>query len=135
MGLVPRALAVWCAILALAFVNGATRELWLIPRMGPVGGQIISAVGLCLVILVAAWAAADWMALSAVNALAIGVLWLALTVTFEFGAGHYLFGRPWPALIGDYKGVGAFIRGPMLVTTLLAPLLAAWSRGRLRTPA
>ena len=128
-----RALIVWCAVLAVAFVNGATRELWLIPRLGTIAGEIVSSVALCVVILVVAWAAAAWMSVpSAAEALQVGILWLVLTAAFEFGAGHYLFGRSWNVLLEDYRGVGALIRMPMLITTVVAPIVAAWSRGLLR---
>ena len=128
-----RALIVWCAILGVAFVNGATRELWLIPRMGTLPGQIVSSVALCVAILAMSWAAAGWMSIpSTADALQVGILWLMLTAAFEFGAGHYLFGQPWHVLLDDYRGIGALIRVPMLVTTLLAPVVAAWSQGLLR---
>lgn len=128
-----RAFIVWCAILGVAFVNGATRELWLIPRLGTMAGEIISSVALCVAILAVAWAAAAWMSVpSAAEALQVGILWLVLTAAFEFGAGHYLFGRSWNGLLEDYRGIGALIRVPMLIATVVAPVVAAWSRGLLR---
>ena len=131
-----RALVVWFAILSIAFVNGAARELWLVPRTGAMPGQIISSVLLCLAILMVSMSAATWMAIpSAADALKVGAFWLVLTVAFEFGAGHFVFGHSWESLFGDYRGIGAFIRVPMLLTTALAPLVAAWSRGLLQAPA
>ena len=128
-----RALIVWCAILGVAFVNGATRELWLIPRMGTLPGQIVSSVTLCVAILALSWVAAAWMAIpSTADAMQVGILWLVLTAAFEFGAGHYLFARSWNMLLEDYRGIGALIRVPMLITTVVAPVVAAWSRGLLR---
>jgi hypothetical protein len=131
--MLTRAVIVWCAILGVAFVNGATRELWLIPRLGTLAGQIVSSVALCVAILAVAWAVAAWISIpSTADALQVGVLWLVLTAAFEFGAGHYLFGRPWSVLLEDYSGTGALIRVPMLVTTLVAPVVAASCRGLLR---
>jgi hypothetical protein len=134
--MLTRALVVWCAILAVAFVNGAVRELWLLARAGMMAGQILSSVLLCLAILAVSAMAAAWMAIpSAADAWKVGGLWLALTVGFEFGAGHFVFGQPWHALLEDYQGVGAFIRVPMLLTTVVAPFVAAWLRGAIHVPA
>ena len=134
--MVSRGLVVWCAILGVAFVNGAVREFLLIPQLGVNPGQAASAVLLCLAIFVVSWGAAPWIGIpSAAEAVQVGVIWLVLTVAFEFGAGHYVFGRSWGSLLDDYAGGGAWIRVPMFVVTLLAPLAAAWSRGLIRTPA
>jgi hypothetical protein len=29
----------------------------------------------------------------------IGLFWLAITLIFEFGVGHYMGGKPWSALL------------------------------------
>jgi hypothetical protein len=131
-----RAIVTWCAILAAASVNGALREFWIIPRTGELAGQIISSAALCLVIAGMSWALARWMSLlTTADAIRVGALWFALTAAFEFGAGHYAFGRSWGSLFADYRGAGALIRLPVLLMTLLAPLLGAWSRGLFRSAA
>lgn len=44
-----------------------------------------------------------WKVGAAGEAVAIGVIWLALTVCFEFVFGHYVFGNTWERLISDYN--------------------------------
>jgi hypothetical protein len=66
------------------------------------------------------------------------VLWVALTLAFEFGVGHYIFGKPWPELLADYDLSRGRIWIAALVVTLLAPWWTARRRGLLngggRTP-
>jgi hypothetical protein len=43
-----------------------------------------------------------WLLPSARSALATGGSWLALTVAFEFGFGHYVEGNAWEELLAQY---------------------------------
>jgi len=61
---------------------------------------------------------------------AVGVLWLSRTAAFEFLAGHYAFGQPWPRLLVDYNVLQGRAWLLVLVETLAAP---AWA-WRARTP-
>jgi hypothetical protein len=56
------------------------------------------------------------------EARSVGALWLALTLAFEFGVGHYGFGKAWPELLADYDLRHGRIWIAVLVVTLLAPL-------------
>jgi hypothetical protein len=58
-------------------------------------------------------------------------MWVALTLAFEFLAGHYLFGTPWNQLLADYNVLGGRIWALALVTTAIAPWLTAHGRGLL----
>jgi hypothetical protein len=64
------------------------------------------------------------------RAWAVGILWLSLTVAFEFLAGHYAFGHPWPSLLADYNALRGRVWLLVLVATFVAP---AWAR-RARAP-
>src|SRR5512133_2213828 len=121
-----RALAIWFVILILANVNGALRELWLIPRLGEQLGRVVSPLILSGLVLLVSWLAIRWMAPgTASDALKIGVLWLVLTLAFEFLAGHYGFGEPWAVLLEEYHIERGRIWVLVLLTVLLAPLWTA----------
>jgi hypothetical protein len=64
-------------------------------------------------------------------ALAIGALWLALTLSFEFLAGHYAFGKDWAVLLEDYDLSRGRIWVTVLIIVLLAPLWTARMQGLL----
>ena len=128
--MIPRAMAVWCLMLVLAIVNGGVRDAWLSPRFGDTAGRALSTVLLSLLILVATWLTIRWIGPgTAGEALAVGALWVALTLVFEFGAGHYAFGKSWGELFADYDLSRGRIWILVLIVTFAAPLLTL----RLRT--
>ena len=50
-------------------------------------------------------------------------MWLGMTLVFEFGAGHYLFGTPWRALLADYNVLAGRLWVLVLIATMTAPAL------------
>ena len=125
-----RALAIWFVLLMIAFANGAARAIWIIPRAGDSAGHIISCLTLSTAILLLTWATIEWMGPSSADeAVVIGGAWLALTLAFEFGAGHYLFRQPWSALLQDYNLARGRLWVLVLIATALGPLWAGWVRG------
>ena len=128
--MIGRAGLVWLGLLAVAVGNGALRQGVLVPRMGETVGRALSSVTLSAAILVMAWLTIGWLApRSAEGAWRIGGLWLALTLAFELLAGHYLFGTPWSTLLADYDLRRGRIWVLVLITTAVAPLVAARLRG------
>lgn len=125
-----RAVAVWCLLLVLAVVNGGIRDTWLSPSLGDGLGRALSTLSLSGLILLATWLTIGWIRpLSSGDALRIGALWLVLTLTFEFGVGHYGFGKSWADLLADYDVTRGRIWVLVLFVTFLAPLWSARTRG------
>jgi hypothetical protein len=120
-----RTLVVWFVLLVLAMLNGAGREALLVPRLGPAMAHVISTLTLSVLIAATTWIAVPWIAPpTARAALATGATWLVMTLAFEFLAGHYLFGKPWPVLVADYNLVRGRVWILVPLVTLLAPLWA-----------
>jgi hypothetical protein len=44
-----------------------------------------------------------WRPASAGQAMTLGLVWLGITVAFEFLFGHYVAKRPWSELLRDYN--------------------------------
>jgi hypothetical protein len=110
-------------------VNGAARELWLIPLIGGPAGLAVSTLSLSAAILVLSWLTIGWIHPGSTrDAFLTGLAWLALTLAFEFLAGHYVFGKPWNDLLADYDILSGRIWVLVLVTTLLAPPLTTYMR-------
>ena len=127
-----RALGVWIAMLVIASVNGALRQAVLIPAVGDVAGRAISTLMLAALIALLTWATIGWIGpRSSAEAWLIGVMWVLLTLAFEFLAGHYLFGTPWPALLEDYNVRRGRIWVLVLIVTAIAPRVCAGLRGLL----
>jgi len=125
-----KALLVWLLLMVLAIVNGTARVKFIVPYTGLKVGLVISTVMLCALILLATWATIGWMGpQDARHAWGIGLLWLALTLGFEFGAGHYLLQKPWSELLADYAIAQGRIWVLVPLITALAPWWMALARG------
>ncbi len=126
-----RALLVWVLLVGLAILNGTGREALLSPRLGATAGHLVSSVLHAGLIGLTAWLTIPGIAPgTARRAWAVGVLWVVLTIAFEFLVGHYAFGHAWPTLLADCNILRGRVWLLVLVTTLVA---AAWAwRARAR---
>jgi hypothetical protein len=92
------------------------------PRSGEQTAHVIGTLILCLLIFIITWFSIVWIRPpSAWVAFFVGLIWLAMTVSFEFLAGHYLFGNPWDKLLADYNIFKGRIWILVLITILLCP--------------
>ena len=124
-----KAVVVWAAILGLALVNGALRDLVVAEFVGRTAARAASGVILCLCIFLAALVAARWFGrLSTRTWWGIGALWLTLTVVFETAVGYAQHGS-WRALLDAYTLQGGNLWPLVLLATLVSPWLGARIRG------
>lgn len=94
----------WLALPIIGIANGAFRELAYKDVLGELRAHQISvATGIILFGLYVWILSLRWKIGSAAQAVAIGLIWLALTVTFEFLFGHYVMHHPWSKLLHDYN--------------------------------
>lgn len=125
-----KAILLWFGLMVLAIANGTVRVKWIMPFTGLTAGLAISTLTLCALILLATWLGTPWLGpVSNQQAWGIGCLWLAMTISFEFGAGHFLFKKPWAELLLDYDITKGRIWALVLITTFLAPWLMVKLRG------
>jgi hypothetical protein len=119
-----RAGAVWFVILLAAIFNGFVRDVVLVPRFGDLIARAISCFTLAGMILLVTWLSLTWIHLnSSTQAWTIGTMWLAMTVTFEFIGGHYVFHTPWSTLLADYNILEGRLWIVVLIATIAAPVL------------
>lgn len=125
-----KAVLFWFLLMVLAIANGTVRVKLIIPHMGLTAGLAISTVMLCALILFATWIGIRWLGPgTAQQAWGIGLLWLAMTLGFEFGAGHFIFRKPWAELLFDYNIAQGRIWVLVPMVTALAPWWMARARG------
>jgi hypothetical protein len=119
-----KAFATWLLILLCAIANGALREAVLLPQLGKPAALVLSGVILSICILVVSLLFVRRLGASGTaQALRLGIFWLALTLMFEFAFG-LMQGKDWPALLEAYTFKDGNIWPLVLLTTLLAPLIA-----------
>ena len=128
--LLKRALLVWFVLIGVEFVHGALRAIFLVPVVGDHRSRHIGVFTGSVLILLVAYLVVPWLHADKGRALiSVGVLWLVLTVAFEFSFGHYVFRRSWGDVASDYDPFqGGFLLIGMAVL-MFAPVIAARMRG------
>lgn len=128
--MIRKALLYWFLLMLLAILNGTVRIKLIIPFTGLTTGLAISTLLLCALILGASWVGIRWLGTAdAKQVWSIGLLWLVMTLSFEFGAGHFLFKKPWSELLVDYNIAQGRIWVLVPIVTTLAPWWMAKARG------
>ena len=90
-------------MLLLAVINGAARDLWYKKLIGELSGHQVSTFTLIILFgLYVFFITKKLPPASATQSIYIGMLWLLLTLGFEFGFGLYR-GSSWTQLLGDYN--------------------------------
>ena len=124
-----KSLVVWAAILLVAILNGALRDMVLVNLLGQTAARALSGVILCAVILVAAAWSARWIGSGSLGSRwYMGLLWLVLTLGFEVSVG-YAQHQSWQRLLDAYTLQGGNLWPLVLVTTFVAPWIGARIRG------
>ena len=126
--MIRKSLLIWLAIIPCAIINGAFRYLALNPLMGEIYAQTLSGVLLCIILFVICWfliprigrgtAKTYWI---------IGLLWVILTILFEFGFG-LLTGDTFAELIRAYDITTGNLWSLVVIFTGIAPWLTAKAR-------
>ena len=123
--MIIRTLLIWSGLLAVAIGNGAFRESVLLPKLGLGLARAVSTVMLSTLIAGLGWASTPWIGPATLqDAWIIGVLWVTLTLAFEFLGGHFLFGKPWRELLADYNLLAGRTWVMVLIVTLMTPAIA-----------
>lgn len=125
-----RAFAVWLVIVAVESLHGTLRELFLAPLVGDFRARQVSVVTGSLLILGVAWLFVRWVGAGSAGRLAAaGLLWLCLTLLFEFGLGLFVLGYSWERVASDYDLSRGALMPFGLAFLALAPFVAARLRG------
>lgn len=125
-----RGLALWLAFMAIESLAGAAREAWLAPAVGSVRARQVGAVAGILIILVLAVASAPWFCGGRPpptrRLLALGGLWVVLTLGFEVLVGRAMLGHwPWARMAEDFDPRRSGLMAFGLLALAVAPLVSA----------
>ncbi len=133
--LVRRALVVWAILIVAESVHGTVRELWLKPVLGDLRARQVCVFTGMVIILGIAYRFIQWIQADTPRTRwFVGLLWVALTLSFEVSLGRLVLGYSWERLFEDYDVTrGGLLSFGMLVL-LLSPHLAAKARERRPRP-
>ncbi len=116
--------AFWLVLAVLAIANGVLRE-------GTYGQHVseLAAHQISTITAIALTGGAVWLfhrfqpATSMRAAWLIGIMWLAMTIAFEFGFGRFVAGHSWERLFADYNLFAGRVWSLFLAWILLMPPL------------
>ncbi len=120
-----RPLVVWIVIILVESVHGVLRQLFLTPLVGGLPARQLGVLVGSFLVFAIALLISRWLGARTLRAqLAVGLVWVVLTVGFELGLGVVL-GLPRERILADYDiAAGGFMAFGLLFM-LLAPALAA----------
>jgi len=127
----------WFGMLLIAFANGTLRQLGYGPFMGELLAHQLSSFTLIIFfVLYFSTLHRRWPVSTEREAWFVGILWLILTVGFEFGFGHFVSNNPWSKLLHDYNVVEGRLWSLVLLAILVGPwLIHRWQRRHDASPA
>lgn len=115
---------VWLLLAVVAIANGIIRQSTYGKAVSELAAHQISTVTAIVATGAMVWAIDQvWPIESAVQAWSIGLVWLVLTVLFEFGFGHFVAGHSWQKLLADYNLLNGRVWSLFLLWVLLMPLV------------
>jgi len=114
----------WFGMPILAILNAAIREKAYKKSVGELAAHQISTVTLIIFIGIYTWLISlGWKLESTGQAFIVGIIWLVLTVSFEFIFGRLVMKHPWERLFHDYNIFKGRIWILILIWTLFVPLV------------
>jgi hypothetical protein len=120
----------WLGLVVLGILNGVIRNAVYSERVGELRAHQASTIILIIVIALYTWVLSGWWKIeSGAQAVTIGLIWLVLTVAFEFGFGHYVAGHPWTRLLHDYNILQGRIWAFVLIWNAIVPYVMYRLRG------
>lgn len=130
--LLPRAILTWVLFIPIAIANGVIRESLYAPWVDDLTAHQISTVIAIVAYVLLAYVMLRKIILNAsVGTLwLVGMLWVIMTIAFEFGFGHYVDGASWSELLTDYNLLAGHMWGLFLVGIFATPHLVLWLRKR-----
>ncbi|MCF8369545.1 MAG: hypothetical protein K9G76_10920 [Bacteroidales bacterium] len=114
----------WFGLMAIAILNGMFRVMTYGRFMPEIRGhQLSTLTGIALTGFFV-WKFNLYYPITSIReSWLIGLIWLVMTILFEFGFGHYVMHRSWEFLLRDYRLDKGRIWSIFLIWILLAPYI------------
>jgi hypothetical protein len=123
--MIRRAALTWVAMIPVAILNGTIREVALKRVLDDQPARQLSVATASVAFLVLVYLIMREYVVDETDQrlLVLGLTWLAATIMFEFGFGHFVDGKSWGELVHDYNIVAGRLWPVFLAIEALAPLL------------
>lgn len=125
-------LLVWVIFLVFFILNAGVRNAVITPRYGEHTGHIVSTITGIIAILVGTFIfiRVTNTAYTRTALILIGVIWVVLTIAFEFTFGHFVMKQPWSRLLADYNILKGRIWVLIPLTEFISPTLISHIIGK-----
>lgn len=114
----------WFAFIPVPIINGILRESWYKAKIGELGANIIG-----VTVLSSVWVLYTYLffknqinEFSFGKLLLIGLIWLAMTLLFEFGMGFFA-GRSLEYMLADYNILNGRLWPVFLLVVFFSPFI------------
>ncbi len=112
----------WFPMVFIAIANGALRQFAYREYLGELTAHQLSTVSGVAILGIYIWILIQrWKLSSTSEAIRIGLLWLVMTVLFEFVFGHFVMGHTWAKLLHDYNLFEGRLWIVVLIWVTIAP--------------
>ena len=102
--MILRYVLAWIPMVFIAILNGAVREFVFSKMLSELRAHQLSCLTGILLFFGYTWLLSlKWPLESTGQAVTIGLVWLVLTIAFEFSFGHYVAHNSWEKLFQDYN--------------------------------
>ncbi len=123
--IVLRSLVIWLLIICGEIVHGMIRAVLLVPLVGEFRSNQIGVFTGSAIILVIAYFTIQWIGAKRTSELlAVGFIWLLLTVAFEVLFGRFVMGLPWKRIEADYNVLRGGLMPLGLLVLFFCPMIA-----------
>jgi hypothetical protein len=135
-GLIFRAVLIWLLQAILAIFNGLVRDLVWSRWLEELAAHQVSSVVMVALIFAVTWWFLGWepSGYSRGELVAVGVVWVVLTVLFEAGLFIMVSGMPGQRMLFDYNLFRGRLFAVVLLAELIAPSVIGWRRVAARSP-
>ncbi|KPK28063.1 MAG: hypothetical protein AMJ61_03720 [Desulfobacterales bacterium SG8_35_2] len=114
----------WFVMLLTSIANGAVRDFTYGKHMDELTAHQLSTLSGVLLLGIIIWGFVRlYRPSSSQKAVCIGLLWMGLTVAFEFLFFHYIGGHSWSELLGNYNILKGRVWVVVLAWVAIAPYL------------
>jgi len=94
----------WFGLLIVAIINGTIRDFTYQKKICEHKGHQVSTITLLIFISLYCYFIFNlWKLESETEAIIVGIIWLVLTLAFEFLFGHFVSKKEWKVLFKDYN--------------------------------
>ena len=114
----------WLGLLLLAIINGVIRDFIYLKKFGEHKAHQLSTIILLLLITTYSYFVFGYWKLHSENeAILVGILWLILTLAFEFLFGHFVAKHSWKKLLANYNVFAGNLWTLILIWTAIVPFV------------